>query len=194
MNELQLPYDSGLTLYAHVLNASGQRWNGSAFETYNEANWTTYDVALTEQGASGLYVGNFPSVAAGLYSAVVYQQQGGSPAVTDAPPVGSGTIDWTGAAVASSGAVVEPYVTGTVNDLFATAALFTVAGADLSGVDDDYNESWLAFTDGSLQGIARKITTYTAGRVAFTGTGTADDAPFPSAPLTGDAFVIVGHG
>jgi hypothetical protein len=88
--ELQLPYDSGLTLYAHVLNASGQRWNGSAFETYNEANWTTYDVALTEQGASGLYVGDF--AAAGIYEALVYQQAGATPAVTDAPPVGQGTI------------------------------------------------------------------------------------------------------
>lgn len=87
---------SGQTLYAVIHDASGQLWNGSAFETFNGSNWSNYVTALTEQTSSGYYKASFPSgVASGKYTIVYYAQQGGSPALGD-PTIGSGQIYWNG--------------------------------------------------------------------------------------------------
>jgi hypothetical protein len=101
---------TGRTLYAVVRNNGGEVWNGSAFETYAGGNWTTYDVALTEQGSSGYYVGTFPAliVAAGSYQVESRDQSGGSPATTHTI-VGNGELEWTGSAVASEGSI-QTYV------------------------------------------------------------------------------------
>ncbi len=98
-NELQCNHIiSGATLYAVVYNAAGQLWNGSTFETLVVANWTTYDIALTETPASSYrYLGTMPAVAAGLYSVAVYEQAGAAPAVSDTL-VGTGQIHWSGTA------------------------------------------------------------------------------------------------
>jgi hypothetical protein len=90
---------------------------------------------------------------------------------------------------------VEPYLTGVVDDAGPAAASFD-GDSGLSAVDDFYNEQWLVFHSGALQGSVRKITDYTGTTRTFTfsGTGTADDAPFPAAPSNGDGFAIVGHG
>lgn len=64
---------SGLTTYAVIRNSSGEVWNGSTFETFTAANWSTYDVSLVEQGNSGYYKGNFPSgISAGVYSITLH--------------------------------------------------------------------------------------------------------------------------
>lgn len=101
-NEIDLfLQQSGWTVYVVLKNKSGQFWNTSslAFETFNASNWTDYDISLTEQGSSGIYLGNFPSdiSSAGTYNYYAYRQLGGSPAQSDAR-CGSGTIDWTGTA------------------------------------------------------------------------------------------------
>lgn len=91
------------TVYAVINNASGQRWNGTAFEVFNGANWSNYVNALTEDRYSGVgsgyYKGAFPSaIVAGRYTFTFYQQQGGSPAFGD-PTIGSGgPMYWTGTA------------------------------------------------------------------------------------------------
>ena len=187
----------GAFYYVQVTNPSGQRYNGSAFEAYTEGNWANYDVPLVEQGTSGLHVGDFPALPAGYYGVLTYQRQGGTPAVTDAPPVGSSDWYWTGSALVSAeppAAEVEPYLTGTVED--ATPAADDFTGDTGLPATNLHAEQWLAFTSGALKGVPRKITTYTGAtrRFQFSGTGTADDAPFPAAPSDGDAFVIVGHG
>lgn len=95
--ELQAVTTSGLTLYAVLINSVGQFWNTSgtpAFETYNVANWTDYDIILTETGA-GIYFGDMPAVASGNYSYVVYEQAGVIPATTDTLK-GTGSISWDG--------------------------------------------------------------------------------------------------
>lgn len=75
---------SGLNLYVHIRNSAGSIWNGSAFVTWNVANWATYAIAMTEQTSSGFYSVAFPSsITAGKYSFFVYQRVGGSPAVGD---------------------------------------------------------------------------------------------------------------
>lgn len=93
---------AGSTDYAVINNASGQRWNGTSFETFNGANWSNYVQALTEDrfsgNGSGYYKAAFPSaIVAGRYTFTFYQQLGGSPAFGD-PTIGSGgPMYWTGA-------------------------------------------------------------------------------------------------
>jgi len=96
-NELQAFLPTGKTLYAVLLNAIGQVWDGTQFEAIAAGTWTDNDIPLTEVTA-GLYLANMPTVVAGGYSYIVYEQAGASPAVTDAL-VGMGSIDWNGIAV-----------------------------------------------------------------------------------------------
>jgi len=97
-NELLIPYPTGATLYAMLFDSTGQVWNGSAFAAPGSANWTDYDIAMTEVATStGLYRASMPAAAAGVYSFVVRRQAGASPAVGDIT-VGSGEIRWTGTA------------------------------------------------------------------------------------------------
>lgn len=102
-NELRAYLTPGKTLYAVLLNATGQARNGSAFETLAGANWTNYDIALTE-AVAGVYLGNMPNVAAGSYSYVVYEQAGATAAVTDALR-GLGSLDWDGSAEVGNSAL-----------------------------------------------------------------------------------------
>lgn len=98
-NELHAHDATGKTLYAVLINSIGQVRNTSgtpAFEAYNGANWTDYDMALTEAGA-GIYLATMPAVAAGMYSYAVYERAGASPAVTDTLR-GVGNIAWSGTA------------------------------------------------------------------------------------------------
>lgn len=64
-------------------------WNGTAFETYESDNWSTYDIALTE-GPPGIYSGEWPTgLSTGYYDLFLYEYIGGT-AATDRL-VGSGT-------------------------------------------------------------------------------------------------------
>jgi len=90
------------TAYFVVRNSVGQFWNTAgtpAFEAYNAANWTDYDIALTQSGASQHYAGTFPSaIAAGVYSLTAYIQGGASPAITDTLAGQDDTFHWSGTA------------------------------------------------------------------------------------------------
>lgn len=91
------------TLYARLMNSTGYWWNGTTFEAYVAGNYSTYDLAMTEEGASGVYVADFPSAitTGGTYEYFVHRQAGGSPAEGDLV-VNTGRIDWTGTATASA--------------------------------------------------------------------------------------------
>lgn len=95
-NELRAYNATGKTLYAVLLSSVGQVWNGSTWEAVAGANWTTYDLALTE-AAAGIYLATMPVVAAGMYSYAVYEQAGANPAVTDTLR-GLGSLAWSGTA------------------------------------------------------------------------------------------------
>lgn len=87
---------TGLNLYFQVVDGSGQVWNGAAFEAYAAGNWANYDVAFTEQGASGRYIGTFPAaIAAGSYAWSAFIRAGVSPVESDSP-VASNNVDWDG--------------------------------------------------------------------------------------------------
>lgn len=95
-NEIRGVSPSG-TLYARIMNSAGKIWNGSSFETYSASNYSTYDIAMTEQGNSSVYCADFPSAitTGGTYEYYVHRQSGGSPAEGDIV-VTTGKIDWTG--------------------------------------------------------------------------------------------------
>lgn len=92
----------GSTDYAVINDLAGKRWNGTAFETFNGANWSNYVIALTEDrsgaNGTGYYKAVFPAaIVPGRYTFTFYQQAGGSPAFGD-PTIGSGgPMYWTGA-------------------------------------------------------------------------------------------------
>lgn len=82
---------TGDTLYFTIRNTSSLMWNTAGtpnFETLTVANWTDYDVAMTESPASSyFYVGTFPAISgnmvAGWYWVDVFNQAGASPAIGD---------------------------------------------------------------------------------------------------------------
>lgn len=87
---------TGLNLYVHIRNSSGNIWNGSSFVSWNSSNWATYAVAMTEQASSGYYNVAFPSsITAGKYSYFVYQRLGGTAAIGDTA-MGASQIYWDG--------------------------------------------------------------------------------------------------
>lgn len=92
------------TLYARIMNNAGLWWNGTTFEAYSAGNYSNYDIALTEQGSSNVYVADFPTLitTGGTYEYFVHRQSGGSPAEGD-QVINTGKIDWTGT-VAITGA------------------------------------------------------------------------------------------
>lgn len=84
------------TLYFIVCNEAGEYWNGAAFEAYDAPSWTDYDIAMAQDGASGIFRGTFPAVAAGaVYDVFVFLQAGGTPAVGD-DVLYSETFSWDG--------------------------------------------------------------------------------------------------
>lgn len=88
------------TLYARVRRtANGYWWNGSSLEAYSSGNYANYDVAMTEEGNSGVYTADFPTgiTGSGTYEYFVHRQTGVSPAEGD-PIVNTGKIDWSGTA------------------------------------------------------------------------------------------------
>src|SRR5687768_4809399 len=99
--EIQAVWTSGRTLYAQLLNATGSIWKTttSTFVSYSTADYTDYDIALTEQGtASQIYMGDMPAAAAGVYHLIARERAGASPAESDTI-VGVGTYQWDGSAL-----------------------------------------------------------------------------------------------
>lgn len=106
-NEITTPkLTPDLTYYALIYSA-GQIWNGTAFETWVDANYATYDVALTELGtSSGRYAANLPGALSTttLYQVEIIQQVGGSPSLANDVLEATGTIN-EGTAIASQASV-----------------------------------------------------------------------------------------
>lgn len=89
----------GLTVYAFLRDSTGAIWNGSSFVSYNEANWATYALSMTEQASSGFYSVAFPvAVSSGRYYLTIHAAITGSPATKD-DVIGQGSINWDGSSV-----------------------------------------------------------------------------------------------
>lgn len=115
--ELQINHNAGATVYAIIRSAVGTVWNGNALEAYVTANYSTYKIALTEQGsASGYYTGTFPvdtDIPAGVYTVTYKQQAGGSPAEADQTIGVESTFHWDGAARVAESSLVTSGQIGT---------------------------------------------------------------------------------
>lgn len=99
-NEIHVIGPSTATCYVHILNSSGQRWNGSAFEAFSAANYANYDVTVAEDSTTGIFIGTMPStVPAGRHDIILFRQLGGSPADGDRA-VGAQALQWSGSATA----------------------------------------------------------------------------------------------
>lgn len=139
--EIQVAYPtSAVNLYAVILSSVGQFYNtvGAAFENFNAANWADYDIALTEQSTTGVYLGDFPALAAGTYSIAFFLRAGGSPAVTD-DAIAAGIIGWDGSAVINPPSVAMIQAGTSLLDLAVmiqgdgtAAAKFTAAALSLA--------------------------------------------------------------
>jgi len=117
---IEVGTQSGLNLYSIIRNSSGDVWNGSAFVTYNSANWSTYAVTMTEQTSSGYYKATFPAaITTGKYSFMVHQRLGGSVALGDYI-IGGGQIYWNGTIEEQTiGSILEAY---RLDDLVSSSA------------------------------------------------------------------------
>lgn len=95
--EIKLIGPSGQTCDANVLNSSGQRWNGSSFETFSAGNIASYRVTVTEDGTTGLYRGDMPTaIAAGDYDILLVLRSTGR-------AIGAQSLnDWGGVASSST--------------------------------------------------------------------------------------------
>lgn len=90
---------TGRTVYALIVNAAGNYYKGSgALEAYNNANRSTYAVAMTES-PTNTYSAAFPAdiVTAGAYSIYAFYQAAGAPALTDGYAAW-GDMQWSGSA------------------------------------------------------------------------------------------------
>ena len=162
MANLLTQFTSGQTVYAIVLNSSGQAWNANslAFETPTAADWSKYAVTMTEQtggNLTGIYGGSFPTAVttAGVYNILFRQQAGGSPAATDTNNgMLGGQLLWTGTAEASplaSSAANSVNVAMSAANVSANVA--QIGGASASGmvVSDSHGNN--IFSTPALQNV-----------------------------------------
>jgi hypothetical protein len=197
MNPIETVFSSGSNLYAVIHHADGRIWKEIAqeWQDYNDANWLSYGVALTEQGASGYYRSNFPAGAVGdfLTTEVVYNQAGVYPALGDAPATGIGQSQGVDvAAIAKSclaaqrlalslGGMVVGAVTSAISP---TALSFST---DLPSIKNNtYQGRLILWATGALKDEVGNISASAAanGKVVVNG-------PFTEAPGVADAFIIV---
>lgn len=188
--ELQATYATGSTLYAILRNGAGAVYNGSTFDaTPTTGEWTTYDIAMTEDASTGLYRGTMPAVAAGAYAFDVRLQAGGSPAATDRV-VGQGAILWNGAAdsldrLARSAGQIVP---GTVDTTAFTPTTTQFEADDITeATASHYVDRMVLWTSGALAGQVTGVTAYTlaGGRGHFTVEAMTEAA------ADNDTFVLV---
>lgn len=137
-NEVKISYEAGSTLYFRVFNSAGQVWNTSgtpAFEAWAAGNVADYDIALVDL-SSGVYLGDFPTTAAGTYGIVAFDQAGGTPAITDVAISPIGAIKWSGTAE-----IPIAYQTDVTDAHSTTDALIAAISAEVLSVLNIYDES-----------------------------------------------------
>jgi hypothetical protein len=97
-------YQSGLTtLYGVLRDDQGRPFDATsgAFETYNASNYTSYAIALAEQGSTGYYSLAVPSAAASFASIDFRRRAGASAAPSD--PQADSTVVQIGVSGGGSG-------------------------------------------------------------------------------------------
>jgi hypothetical protein len=146
--ELQAQADTGLDLYAILISAVGTYWNGSELEAYDAPSWTDYDIALTEDGA-GLYFGDMPAAEQGVYSYVVYEMAGATPATTDTIK-GSGSLPWSGTSEIIPNALVTLADDAITSDKFDESTAYPVTAEDNGDTSLARSGTWIGETPAAI--------------------------------------------
>lgn len=172
-DKIHAPYVTATTVYAQVWSSSTV-WDadGGSFVTYNPANVALYDIALNEEGASGMYIGTMPAaIAAGTYTILAREQLGGAPAESDE-------------IVASISAVWE------------TEGVFQ----DLADIEVHGDATWIAASSATISAAvlaapANKLVTDASGFVTAENMRGTDAANTTTPPTVGDiATAVWGAG
>lgn len=160
---------TGDALYAHIRNSAGEVWtgSGSVFETYNASNWTSYSLALSEQGASGTYDVNFPALGAGIYAITIYEQPGTAPAEGDSL-VASYSANWDGTALSNNGATLANQTT-----IIADIAALPTATENKNALLDENIDGTL-----DVKTAIKFMASAGVGKVVATDNGTDTDLDF----------------
>lgn len=97
--EIQLDHGfSGDTLYLLIFDAGGHiAKDDLTVEPIDMSHWSHYAFPGAEAAGTGIYIFDFPALAAGRYGYSIREQFGGSPDAGDAM-VGVGELNWGGAA------------------------------------------------------------------------------------------------
>ena len=144
--ELQIRHTNAAEgVYAQVRNATGEIWNGSAFEGYVTANIATYDVVLIEKGESQVFTGTFPAaIPAGIYHIFVWDGSVGTPAEADTY-VTDYWVEWDGTVLVSRSAWASVSVVNvgdgrewTVDDRGRVAPTLSIAPTDSVTLSMDF--------------------------------------------------------
>lgn len=186
----------GSTVYVIIHDRiSGQVWNNTtpAWETWNSAHWAQYAVPLTEQALSGYYNATRPVGTAGrLMSETLYQQAGGSPASSDAPPqslnrsAGDNVLSISGDplhAPSNLQGVLSSQTPGAVAAGVITTSSFPTTLTNTNA--NAYQGRVLYMLTGAAAGMAALIANYSVTNGVLTLSGGLAVAPSAS-----DAFVI----
>lgn len=189
---IEASYTPGANLYAVIHNPDGTVWDAIAEDwvAYVEGDWANYAIALTELGASGYYKATLPDVGNVLTTEAIYLRQGGSPAVSDAPPQAMGqsrgvnvaSINGNFSSAIKQAAAIQGVVVALVETALSAASLI----ADLPSTQNNaYVGRRIMFTTGTLTGEVSTISAYNA----TTGLLTFDS--LTSTPSVNDEFAII---
>jgi hypothetical protein len=185
--EVQAKYETGRSLYYHIRNRNSLIYNGSSFEAYNSSNYLDYSLPLSEQGISGFYAADFPTIDSGIYFLLGYEQSGNNPSEEDRN-ISGGSIHWDGTEeIGFSDTPTDIHINGYVDDSSPTTESFN-GNTALSSTDNFYNGGIIVFVSGSLKGIARKVGNYIGATRNFTLSN-----PMPAVPSNGDRFRFLGR-
>ncbi len=101
-NELIIPGPRSVSMWAFI-TLLGQYYNRvtESLEDYSAANYAKYNITMTEQGASGDYVGTFPTAltGVGIYQIIYKRSLTGTPVEGTDVRQGTAKIDWNGVSV-----------------------------------------------------------------------------------------------
>lgn len=192
---------SGTGLAGLVYNTSGLTWyysrvgdNASTQVTLATATLGSYTsggfVAVDGTNMTGVYEIGIPNACLATGSTAVHMMlQGAANMAPVAIEIELDAVNYQDSVRFGLTALpnaAAPVLLATVNDASPTTSSFK-GSAGLSSTDNFYVGSYVAFTSGTLAGIAHHVTSYTGATKLLT-LGTA----FPVAPTNGDAFMIIG--
>lgn len=203
---------TGQTVYNILQSMStGQLWNGSAMEAYNQSHIGNYAIATSEQSGSGRYIlavpGGLPS---DNYWASSYIEtvNPGTPTLGDTPldimrfgwlagnivDVGSGVnvgaINGSTSAAVNLAIASNAYVVGAAAAGTLTTSSMTTNLAPANAFANMFSGRTLIFTSGVNAALAVLVTAFavTGGKLTFVAYGSL---PAPSAPSNGDTFLLL---